>query len=154
MFGFKLIFLRSGLNAATFWICMDAKFFGISRFNNFHLIGATYTSKISSVQKRLFFANIPFKKWLLDLHPSNPCLIKNQWDILIFLSEIDNLMSSTLLVIYRFKGYHKYDDPSPFTNTEFKKKFSATSVYNSHTRPLCKKSTVKLLEISKLILFS
>ena len=102
----NLYFLWSGLNAVTFWICMDAKFFGISRFNNFHLIGATYTSKISSDQKRLFFANNPFKKWLLDSHPSNPCVIKNQWDILIFLSEIDNLMSSTLLVRYRFKGYH------------------------------------------------
>ena len=51
---------------------MDAAFFGVSRFNNFLLIDATDRSKISSDQKRLFFAvnlyplsffvNTPFKE--------------------------------------------------------------------------------------------
>ena len=58
------------LSVATFWICMDSTFFGISRFNNIFLIDATDRSKISSDQKRLFcavslypllfFANTPF----------------------------------------------------------------------------------------------
>ena len=52
MFGIKLIILRSKLNVATFWICMDAWVI----FNNFFLIDATDGSKISSDQKRLFFA--------------------------------------------------------------------------------------------------
>ena len=58
MFGIKLINLRSELNVATFWIFMDATFFGMSRFKNFLLIDATDRSKISSDQKRLFFAVI------------------------------------------------------------------------------------------------
>ena len=65
-FGIKLICLRSELNVASFWICMDTTFFV---FNNFFLIDAT--DKISSDQKRVFialslyplslFANTPFK---------------------------------------------------------------------------------------------
>ena len=56
LFGIKLIILRSELNVASFQICMDAAFFDVSRFNNFLLIDATDRSKISSDQKRLFFA--------------------------------------------------------------------------------------------------
>ena len=33
-FGSKLIILRSDSNVATFWISMDATFFGISRFEH------------------------------------------------------------------------------------------------------------------------
>ena len=67
-------FLRSELNIATFWICMNAMFFGMSRFYNFLLIDATDWSKISSNHHRiffdvslyplLFFANTLFKKLL------------------------------------------------------------------------------------------
>ena len=32
LFGIKLTWLRSELNVATFQICMDAAFFGVSRF--------------------------------------------------------------------------------------------------------------------------
>ena len=42
LFGIKLIILRSELNVATFWICIDIV------FNNFLLIDATDRSKISS----------------------------------------------------------------------------------------------------------
>ena len=57
LFGIKLIFLRSELNVQTFWIYMDAKFFSMIRFfYNFLLIDATDRSRISSDQKRLFFA--------------------------------------------------------------------------------------------------
>ena len=46
-------------------LCMDAKLFSLSRFNNFLLIDATDRSKISNDQKRIFclnfFANTPFK---------------------------------------------------------------------------------------------
>ena len=59
MFSIKLIILRSELNDATFRICMDATFFGMSHLKNFLLINATYRSKISSDQKRLFFAVSP-----------------------------------------------------------------------------------------------
>ena len=52
LFGIKLICLRSELNVASFRICMDAAFFGVSSFNNFFLIDATDRSKISSDQKR------------------------------------------------------------------------------------------------------
>ena len=55
----------------NFIICMDDAFFGVSRFSNFLLIDTTDRSKISSNQKRLFFAvnlyplsffaNTPFK---------------------------------------------------------------------------------------------
>ena len=72
MFEIKLIFLRSKLYVAIFWICMSAKFSVWDVFNNFLLIDATDRSKISSDQKRFFialilyplsfFANIPFKK--------------------------------------------------------------------------------------------
>ena len=52
MFGIKLIILQSELNVTTFWICMDALFFGMSRFiNHFLLIDATDSY---SDQKHLF----------------------------------------------------------------------------------------------------
>jgi len=51
LFGNKLIDLRSELNVATFPICMDATFFGKSRFNKFFLIDATDRSKISVATK-------------------------------------------------------------------------------------------------------
>ena len=51
----KNIFLRSVLNISTFWICMDATFFGMSRFNIFLLIDATDRSKTSSNNHRTFF---------------------------------------------------------------------------------------------------
>ena len=53
MFGIKLIILRSELNVATFWICMDATFFFV--FDHF-LLQDTKDRKISRDQKRLFFA--------------------------------------------------------------------------------------------------
>ena len=73
LFGIKLICLRSELNVASFWICMDAAFFGIwDVFNNFLLIDATDRSKIRIDQKRFFiaiiiyplsfFSNTPFKQ--------------------------------------------------------------------------------------------
>ena len=52
-----MIILRSELNVATFWICMDATWVD---FNNFPLIYPTDRNKISSDQKRLFFAESPF----------------------------------------------------------------------------------------------
>ena len=70
LFGIKLTFLRFELNIATFWICTDATFFGMSRLNKFLLIDATVRSKISSNHYRIifdvslyplsFFANTPF----------------------------------------------------------------------------------------------
>ena len=54
-----MIILRSELNVATFWICMDLwklRSSALVVFNNFLLIDATDKSKISSDQKRFFFA--------------------------------------------------------------------------------------------------
>jgi len=93
----NLLFYDPKLNVATFWICMDATFFSISGFNSFLLIGETDRSKISSDQKRLFFAvslypllffaNTPFNDvqeatWVLDILdtkyiPSSPIGCKN-----------------------------------------------------------------------------
>ena len=75
MFGIKLIILRYKSCIATFWICMDATFFSISRFFKYFLrIDATDRNKISIDQKWLFsvvslyprscFANTPFKVWM------------------------------------------------------------------------------------------
>ena len=49
-FGIKLFFLRSEINVETF--CMDATFFGKSRFNNFLLKATTDRSKIISDHHR------------------------------------------------------------------------------------------------------
>ena len=50
---------------------MDAKFFSMSRFNNFLLIDGTDRSKISNDEKRIFllefFANTPFKFKHMDV---------------------------------------------------------------------------------------
>ena len=73
MFGIKLICLRSELNVASFWICMDTTIRPsvLVVFNNFLLIDATDRSKIRSDRKSFFialslnplsfFANTPFK---------------------------------------------------------------------------------------------
>ena len=44
------------MNVGNFLICMDATFFGISRFKQFSPFDATDRSEISGDQKRLFFA--------------------------------------------------------------------------------------------------
>ena len=71
MFWNKMIILRSESYISTFWICMDAMFLSISRFNNNYfgiqliiLRSESYIAtfwifmdaKISSDKKRLFFA--------------------------------------------------------------------------------------------------
>ena len=80
MFGIKLIFLRSELNVATFWICIYGHY--VLRYKSFltiFLIDATDRSKISSDQTRLFFAvslyplsvfsNTPFKLPFFNVIP-------------------------------------------------------------------------------------
>ena len=91
MFGIKLICLRCESNVVTFWTCMDATFLCM----NFLHTDAADRSKISSNQKRLFFAaslkyisffaKTPFKVWFyqsyiplsmfLDIHIFCPLFI-------------------------------------------------------------------------------
>ena len=88
LFGIKLICLRSELNVATFWLCMDSTFFGMSCFKPFSPYRRRDRSKISSDQKRLFmavslyplsfFANTPFK----NKHTSNMVLYARRFSLL------------------------------------------------------------------------
>ena len=54
LLGIKLIFLRSKLNVATLWICMDVGSSAWVVFNNFLLIDTTDRSKISSDKSAYF----------------------------------------------------------------------------------------------------
>ena len=97
LFGIKLIFLRSELNVATFWICMDARFLVWVVFTNFLLIDATDRCKISSDLKPLFFA---VSLYSLSFFANTPFKLKNLRDTSWSKNNIRRQSFQSFLVIY------------------------------------------------------
>ena len=105
MFGIKLIILRSEPYIASFCICIDATFFSLSRFNNFLLIDATDRNKISSDQKRLFFAVS-----LYPFHFTRTLPLTERIYLVVSKSKLGKYLNKNFQKTFNIKNIYNYQD--------------------------------------------